>query len=173
MNYLAFRGNFFDKGTFWVTVAVLIFLALYGRKLVGFITAMLDQRANEIRRALDEAAALRREAEAMLREAEAKRAEASLQARAMIENAAREAERMAARLMQEAEDSAKRRERMAMDRITAAESDAVSGVRHAAASLAARAAEIVLRETVDAERDAALIDHAIAGIPAALSRRAA
>jgi F-type H+-transporting ATPase subunit b len=173
MNYGAFHGNFFGTGTFWVTVAVLIFLALYGRKLVGFITAMLDQRAVDIRRELDEAASLRAEAEAMLREAEAKRAEAGRQAQAMIENAAREAERMAAQLMREAEDSAARRERMAMDRIAAAEADAVTGVRNAAATLASRAVEIVLRETVDAGRDAALIDHAIAGIPAALSRRAA
>ncbi len=173
MNYGALHGNLFDKGTFWVTVAVLLFLALYGRKLIGFVTTMLDQRAKDVRRELDEAASLRAEAEAMLREAEARRAEAEAQAKAMIENAAREAERMAAQLMRDAEDAAKRRERMAMDRIKAAESDAVSGVRNAAASLAARAAEIVLRDTIDAERDAALIDHAIAGIPAALSRRAA
>ena len=173
MNYGAFHGNFFDKGTFWVTIAVLIFLALYGRKLIGFVTGMLDQRAIDIRRELDEAASLRAEAEAMLREAEARRADAAKQAQAMIENAAREAERMAAQLMRDAEDAAKRRERMAMERIKAAESDAVSGVRNAAAALAARTAEIVLRETVDAERDAGLIDNAIAGIPAALSRRAA
>jgi F-type H+-transporting ATPase subunit b len=173
MNYGAFHGNFFGTGTFWVTVAVLIFLALYGRKLIGFVTGMLDQRAIDIRRELDEAAKLRAEAEAMLRAAEARRVEAEQQAQSMIENAAREAERMSAQLMRDAEESAKRRERMAMERITAAESDAVSGVRNAAASLAARAAEIVLRETVNAERDAGLIDHAIAGIPAALSRKAA
>ena len=173
MNYIALHGNILDKGTFWVTVAVIIFLILFGRKLVGFITTMLDDRTGMIRRELDEAASLRTEAEAMLREAEAKRAEAEAQAKTMIEQAGREASRMAAELARDAEEAAKRRERMAMDRIAAAETDAVRGVRNAAASLATHAVEIVLRETVDAGRDAALIDNAIAGIPAALGRRAA
>lgn len=173
MNYGAFHHHFWATGTFWVTIAVIIFLFLFGRKVVGFVTDMLDQRSADIRRELDEAARLRAEAETMLRDAEARRAEAARQAEEMIASAAREAERVAADLTREAEAAAKRRERMAMDRITAAEAEALGSVREAAANLATRAVEIALRETLNAERDAALIDAAIARVPAALTRRAA
>ena len=61
-----------------------------------------------------------------------------------------------------------------MDRIAAAEKTAVSEVRHAAADLAGRAAQRMLANGFSAEADAALIDRAIQGLPAALaSRRAA
>lgn len=173
MVFEAFHGVFWNKGTFWVTIAVIIFVILYGRKILKFVTDMLDQRSADIRRELDAATRLRAEAEAMLRDAEARRTEATKQAEAMIAFAAGEAERVAAELMHNAEDAAKRRERMATDRIAAAEAEAVGSVRQAAASLATRTVEIVLRETLGAERDAALIDHAIAAVPSALTRRAA
>lgn len=173
MEYEALTGTLWDKGTFWVTVAVLIFLFFFGRKIVGGVNAMLDQRSSAIQRELDEAARLRSEAEAMLKDAEIRREAALAQARDMLAMAGREAERLSADLLTEAQASARRREQMAQERIAAAESAAVAEVREAAAGLAARAAEQILKETIDDTHDRTLIDRAITGLPAALKPKAA
>lgn len=173
MEYEALQGTLWDKGTFWVTVAVLIFLAFFGRKIVMAVISMLDHRSAAIQRELDEASRLRAEAEAMLKDAEAQREAAIAQAHEMVALAGREAERLAADLLAEAQASARRREQMAQDRIAAAETAAIAEVRASAASLAARATEYILSETVDDKHDAALIDQAISALPAALKRRAA
>ncbi|MGH6996310.1 MAG: F0F1 ATP synthase subunit B, partial [Stellaceae bacterium] len=61
MEYAALHGIIWAKGTFWVAVAVLIFLALAARKIVAAIVTALDDRSTDIRRQLDEAARLRTE----------------------------------------------------------------------------------------------------------------
>ncbi len=157
----------------WVIVAFIIFFVLFGRKLWMPMGAMLDSRATAVRAELEEAARLRREAEAMLRDAQVRR-DASLQeATALIEGARAEAQRVTQAAAAEAEQAARRREQMALDRIAAAEKAAVTEVRVAATEIAASAAELVIRGTLGADADAALVDHAIAGLPAALSRKAA
>jgi len=173
MEYQALHGPLWNQGTFWVTAAVLIFLFFFGRKIVGFIIDMLDKRSAEISASLAEAARLRAEAEKMLVDAEARRIEAEAQANAMIEAAGREAQRMAAELAEAAAANARRREKMAMERIAAAETASIAEVRAAATDLATKAAESVLRDSVDATKDAGLIDSAISTLPASFRRSAA
>jgi F-type H+-transporting ATPase subunit b len=62
---------------------------------------------------------------------------------------------------------------MAMDRIAAAEKAAIDEVRIAAANVAAAAAESVLRENLTVEAGSAIVDRAIAQLPAAMSGRRA
>ncbi|MCW8308311.1 F0F1 ATP synthase subunit B [Acidiphilium sp. PA] len=173
MQYEAMHGVFWIKGTFWVTVAVLIFLGFFGRKLINAIISMLDRRSQAIQQELDEAAQLRLEAERMLKDAEARREAAIAQAADMVALAGREAERLAAELLAEAEASARRREQMAKARIAAAETAAIAEVRQAAANLAVKAAERILAETIDGEHDRSLVDQAINDLPAALRKQAA
>lgn len=110
----------------------------------------------------------------MLKDAQRQREQAAVEAKAMLDHARSEATNVAEAARKEAADAAKRRERMAMDRISAAEKAAVTEVRQAAADIAARAAEQVIAGGFGAEQDAALLDRAIQGLPAALaSRRAA
>ncbi len=157
----------------WVIVAFIIFFVLFGRKLWTPLAKMLDGRAAAVRLELEEAARLRREAETMLRVAQERREESLRDAQALIEGARTEAHRVTEAAAAEAEAAARRREQMALDRIAAAEKAAVTEVRVAATEIAAAAAEQVIRGTLDAQADAGLIDHAIAGLPAALSRKAA
>ncbi len=134
---------------------------------------MLDARAAAVKAELEEAARLRREAEAMLRDAEKQRADALTEAKAFIEGARAEADRLAAAAAAEAEASAKRREQMAIDRIAAAEKAAVDDVRLAAVDVATTAARQVLAEGLSAEADSGLIDQAITQLPSALAARRA
>ncbi len=158
----------------WVGLGFFIFYALFGRRLWAAITGLLDKRAAAIRTELSEASRLRTEAEAMLKDAQSQREQALKDSQAMLERARSQAADVASAAQKEAADTAKRREKMAMDRIAAAEKAAITEVQQAAADIASRAAEQVIAQGFGAEQDAALVDRAIQGLPAALaSRRAA
>lgn len=166
-------GHIFADPKTWVGVAFTIFFALFGRKLFTVLMATLDKRGASIQAELDEASRLRREAEAMLKDATVQRETATRDATALLEQARAEAGRLAEAARNDAATAATRRERMAMDRIGAAEKAAVTEVRLAAADIAARAAGQVIAQTLSADTDAALIDRAIGGLPAALAGRRA
>lgn len=157
----------------WVGVAFIIFFLIFGRMMWRSVTKVLDKRAETIRAELDGAARLRAEAEVLLAEANQQRIQATKDAEAMLARAHEEAIRVADQARTDAAAAATRRERMAMDRIGAAEKAAVTEVRLAAADIAARAAERVIAQSLDAEKDGPLIDRAIQGLPAALSERRA
>lgn len=165
--------SLFEDPRTWVAIAFVIFFVLFGRKLWGALTKILDARATAVRAELDEASRLRREAEAMLKDAETRRAAALKDAAALIEGAKHEAIRVAAAATQEAEHASIRREKMAMDRIAAAEKTAVDSVRFMAAEIATEAARKVISEGLSQEAGSALVDNAIAQLPAALARKAA
>ena len=162
------HGSLLADPRFWVGAAFFLFFLIFGGKAWTAATKMLDGRAAAIRAELDEASRLRREAEAMLADATAQREAALRDSQTMLENARAEARRVADAARTDAAASAARREKQAMDRIVSAEKAAMGEVRLAAADLAARAAEQVIRTTLSADADAALIDHAIQGLPAAL-----
>jgi F-type H+-transporting ATPase subunit b len=173
MQYESLMSIPWSHGTFWVFIAVVIFAVLFGRKIVTPVLAALDQRAATVRQSLDEAARLKVEAEAMLADAKQKRAEAIAEAKDILERAKAEAARTAAELAAEAEQRAKARERMMQERIDAAQASAISEVRTAAIDVAIAATAEVLRKGLSGEQDARLVDHAIAEVPAAFTRRAA
>jgi F-type H+-transporting ATPase subunit b len=165
--------HFFAEPRSWVAIAFVIFFVIFGGKLWTAMSGILDKHAATIRSELDEASRLRSEAEAMLADAKARREAALTDAKALIASAHAEAGRVAEQARIDVEASGRRREQMAMDRIAAAEKAAVTEVRLAAADIAARAAQEVIAATLSTEADAPIIDRAIAGLPAALTRRAA
>jgi F-type H+-transporting ATPase subunit b len=165
--------SFFAEPRSWVAIAFVIFFVIFGRKLWAALAAILDQRAASIRAELAEAQRLRQEAEALLADAKARRETALADAQRMLAGAKAEAQLLATTAAAEAEASARRREQMALDRITAAEKAAVDEVRVTAANLASVAAERVIRDSLGAEANATLVDHAIVGLPAALAAKRA
>ncbi len=171
MEYHALTFAPWLTGTFWVAMAVLVFAVLFGKKIGIPLGGMLDARATAVRTALDEAAALKAEAEAMLADAKQRQTQAIADAKQILASAHAEAERMSEELADEAEATAKRRERMALDRIAAAEQAALHEVRSIAIDVATAAASQALRNGFAANEGGAMIDHAIAGIPAALHQK--
>jgi F-type H+-transporting ATPase subunit b len=170
MEYQALHPNFWAHGAFWVAVAIVIFAVLFWRKIAAPVAGMLDGRTNAVREALAEAARLKAEAEAMLADAKARQEQAMADAKQILADAHDEAARMSAALAAEAQATAKRREAMALQRIEAAEKSAVNEVRVAAIDIATAAAAQILRQGLDAQTAAAMIDHAITSVPAALRR---
>ncbi len=165
------EASFFAEPRNWVALAFIVFFVLFGRKLWGAITALLDDRAAKIRAELDEAARLRADAQAMLQDAQTRRDAAVVEAKQLLDGAKVEAARLAQEAAAEAEAAAHRREQMALDRIAAAEKAAVDEVRTTAAEVATVAARQVIAEGLSAEADGRLIDQAITQLPAALAQR--
>jgi F-type H+-transporting ATPase subunit b len=159
---------FFANPENWVAISIILFAVLFGRKIWGALTQILDDRGKAVQAELDEASRLRKEAEAMREEAQSQRVAALEEAKRLLEGAQAEAARVTAAAATEAEASARRRERMALDRIAAAEKAAVDEVRNAAAEVATVATRDVIARTLSGDADARLVDQAISQLPTAL-----
>ena len=150
----------------WVYVGLTIFflLAIFVAKAPAKITALLDGRIADTRRALDEAKALRAEAEALLAQAKVRQAETHKDAEGILAHAKIEAGQIVAQAKIDADDLITRRGKMAEDKIGAAERAAIAKVRAKAASAAASAAADMIARRHDATADKALVDRTIAGL---------
>lgn len=147
---------------FVVTIAFLIFLGVLAYfKIPGLLGGMLDKRGAAIRRDLDEARALRDEAQKVLAEFERRHRDVKGQADRIVERARAEVSASAEQARADIEASVARRLRAAHDRIASAEADAVRAVRERAISVAVSAAADVLSGQMNAQRANALIDASI------------
>jgi F-type H+-transporting ATPase subunit b len=150
---------------FWVLVAFLAFVGLlmyYG--VPALVGKALDDRADAIRKELDDARKLREDAQALLADYQNKAREAENEARSIIEQAKREAEAMAAESKKSLVESLERRSKMAEEKIARAEAQAVSEVRATAVGSAIAAAEKLLKARVPGATGDALISEAIQGL---------
>ncbi|ARR52468.1 ATP synthase subunit B [Rhizorhabdus wittichii DC-6] len=148
--------------TAWVSLAmVIVILLLLWKKVPSVIGASLDKKIASIRANLDEAAALRADAEKLKAEYEAKAKAAAKEAEEMLAHARSEAEAIVSQARVDATALIERRGKMAEDKIAAAERGAVAEVRAKAASAAAAAAGALIAERNNAKADKALIDGTI------------
>lgn len=149
----------------WVSLAmtVLILIALW-LGVPKVLTSSLDSSIAEIRKQLDEAKALRSEAEALRAEYASKIANAEKDAAAMLDHAKHEAEAIVAKAEADTTAVIARREKMAEDKIAAAERGALADLRAKAAQAAAAAAGGLIAQNHSAKADKALVDQAIGSI---------
>lgn len=151
--------------TVWVSIAMAAFIAiLLWKKVPGLITRGLDKQIAAIKARLDEAKALRAEAEALRDEYARKIASVEAQAAEMVAHADEEAKALVAKAKKDADELVKRRGKMAEDKIAAAERAALDSVRARAADAAAKAAASIIAQKHDAGADKALVDNTIAGL---------
>ncbi len=149
----------------WVALSmIVVILLMVWKKVPQLIGRGLDAKIATIRKQLDEAAALRAEAEAMRADIQKKAAEAHKEAEAILKGAQTEANQLVAQAKIDADQLIERRAKMAEDKIAAAERSAIADVRARAASAAASAAAAIIGQRHDAGADKALIDRTIAGL---------
>jgi F-type H+-transporting ATPase subunit b len=155
----------FHDPEFWVLVGFLIFFVLLGRTFWKLLKGGLDGRAAKVQEQLNEATALRAEAQSLLDSYRAKQEQAVKDAADILESAKTEAERM----REEGEASLKRtlavREAQARDRIALAEQNATQSIKAIAAEIAIRAATGLVAESIDQDGANALVDRAIDALP--------
>ena len=149
---------------FWVAVAFVIFAALMLWKVKSLITDALDSRAGGISKELDDAAALREEAQALLASYQRKQRDALAEADDIVAQAKVEAERLAADAEVALEAEIKRRTEMALEKITQAETQVVQEVRNTAIDVAIKAAGSLIKENIDEAKAASLINESIGDI---------
>lgn len=146
-----------------LAMLVVILLALW-KKVPAMIAGALDGQIAGIKQQLDQATALRAEAENIKSEYEAKAKQAIVDADAMKASAEAEAKLIVARAKSDATALIERRAKAAEEKIAAAERAAIADVRNKAASAAAAAAAQLIAAHHDAKADAALIDQSIASL---------
>lgn len=131
---------------FWVALSFVVFVAivLYYR-VPAIVTKSLDDRADAIRKELDEARKLREEAQALLSDYQRKAREAENEAKSIIEQAKIEAEALATDSRKALIESLERRSRIAEEKIARAETQALSEVRSTAVETAIAAAHEILK----------------------------
>jgi len=168
---LAASGPFFSLGNtdFVVLIAFLLFVGvLVYYKVPGLLGRLLDKRAETIRAELDEARALREEAQEILASYERRAREAAEQAERIIKHARKEAEDAAEAAKADMERSVQRRLQAAEEQIASAEANAIPSVSERAVAVAVGAAGDVIAARITARQDAELIDAAIADVKARL-----
>lgn len=168
---LAAEKPFFSLANtdFIVWIGFLIFVGI----LVYFgvpktIAGMLDKRAEGIKSDLDEARALRDEAQSLLASFERKSAEVKEQAERIVAAAKEDAEKAAEQAKVDLDASIARRIAAAEDQIASAEASALRSVRDRAVSAAVAAAGEVLAKDMDGARADALFDEALETVKAKL-----
>lgn len=147
---------------FWVAISFLAFVGVLMKMGVpSLITKALDDRADAVRKELDQARRLREEAQDLLADYQRKQRAADEEAKAIIEQARREAETMKAESAKSLKEQLERRTRLAEDKIARAEAQAVSEVRAAAVDAAMAASERIIGDKLKADGGADLINRSI------------
>ncbi|SFC50314.1 F0F1 ATP synthase subunit B [Tropicimonas isoalkanivorans] len=168
---LAATGPFFSLGNtnFVVLIAFLVFVAiLLYFKVPATLTGMLDKRAETIRSDLDEARALREEAQTVLAEFERKQKDVAEQAELIVEQAKRDAEAAAEQAKADLAASIERRIQAAEDQIASAEANAVAEVKNKAVNVAIAAAADVIAKNMSDQDASQMIDESIKTVDAKL-----
>ena len=168
---LAASGPFFSLGNtnFVVLIAFLLFVGvLFYLKVPSKMGGLLDKRAEGIQSDLDEARALREEAQTLLASYERKQKEVQEQADRIVTQAKSEAQAAAEEAKADLKASIKRRLQAAEDQIASAEAGAVKEVRDQAIMIAIGAANDVIAKQMTATAGNKLIDEAIAEVDAKL-----
>jgi F-type H+-transporting ATPase subunit b len=148
----------------YVSVAIFILLAIFVGKLPSLITKALDDRIAGVKRQLDEAKAVRAEAEALLVDANRRRDAATKDAEAIVARAHAEAAELIASSEKAATLTIERRTAAAEAKIAAAERAAEAELRADVARRVTAAAATLIAAKTDKKLAAKLADDAIAGL---------
>ena len=129
-----------------VAIAFVIFIVLVVWKGTKKLTAGLDQRADAIRKQLDETQNLREEAQAALASYQRQQRDALAEADEIVAQAKVDAERLKVQAETVLTATIKRREEQAVERIAQAEATAIKDVRDQAIELAIGVATKIITE---------------------------
>ena len=129
-----------------VAIAFVIFVVLVAWKGTKKLTAGLDQRADAIRKQLDETQNLREEAQAALASYQRQQRDALAEADEIVAQAKADAERLKIQAESVLTATIKRREEQAVERIAQAEATAIKDVRDQAIELAIGVATKIISE---------------------------
>jgi len=162
LTILAGDVSLIDSASFWVAISFFGFVALLVYyKVPALLGGMLDARADAIRKELDEARRLREEAQALLADYQKKRESAEEEAKAIVDQARREADLLTAETRKNLAETVERRTKIAQEKIARAEAQALAEVRSVAVDTAVAAAQRLLQGQVSSTSGGGLVDQSI------------
>jgi len=167
----AAKGPFFSLANtdFVVLIAFVAFIGvLFYFKIPSKVSGMLDSRAEGIRSELDEARAIREEAQDLLASYERQQREVQARTDRIIAHAKQEAADAAEKAKEDLQASIERRMKAAEEQIASAEAAAVKEVRDSAIAVAIAAARDVIAKQMTAKDASRMIDDAIGEVGAKL-----
>jgi F-type H+-transporting ATPase subunit b len=157
--------GFLNDTNIVVAIGFVIFVAvLLYYKVPGMLANKLDERAVRIKQELDEARALREEAQTLLASFERRHKEVKAQAEDIVTAARSEAEKAAEAAKEDIRRSVARRLQTATEQIDAAEQAAIRQIKDRAVAVAIAAAGDVMGERIKAADANRLIDAAISEV---------
>jgi F-type H+-transporting ATPase subunit b len=159
----------FSDPSFWVGLAFVLVVGYLARPIARSVSASLDGRADKIRTQIEDARKLREEAQALLAEYQRKQRDALSEAESIVAQAKEEANRMKVQAEKDLEHSIARRQSQALERIAQSEAQAIASVRNTAVDVAVAAAEKLITDQMNGDRQAALIDQSIKDLPGRLN----
>ena len=146
--------GFLSTPEFWVAVSFFIFLgALFYFGVHKKIATLLDARAAQIAKELEEARRLREEAEKVLADYRRKQSEAASEADSIVA--------LAAETRKSVKEHFERRMKLAEDKIARAEAEAVREVRSVAVDAAVAAAQALIAANLTPDRAEKLVSQSI------------
>lgn len=143
---------------FWVAISFLLFLFVAVRTGYGKVIGGLDNKIESIRKEIQEAEALRVEAQELLAQYRRKQKDALNEAESIINHARTHAESIIAQADEDLKLVMQRREAQLQDRLQRIEDAAVQDVKTYAASLAVDTARDLIYNRLDKKADASLIE---------------
>jgi len=159
----------FTDPTFWVATAFVAFIGLLVYlKVPGKVGEALDKRADKIKADLDEAEALRDEAQDLLATYQKKQRDAVKEAEDIAAHAKSEAERILEQGRKHLDETVARREKLALDRIAQAEAAALDEVKARTVEIALDATRELLSQKMADKKADQLVDTAIKELPGKL-----
>lgn len=158
-------GGLLQDPNSWVAIGFVVFVAFAGKKLWTALSGILDTHAATVKRQIDEASALRKEAETLLVEAKAQADKAKADAAQLTADAHAAAERLKVELQAELEATLARRQKAALDKIAQAEASALADVKNETIRIAIQATGALLAANATGDAAARLVDQAIADLP--------
>ena len=146
----------------WVSLGFLVVVVLFAymgvhKKMAG----ALDKRAQKIADEIDEARRLREEAQELLAQYQRRQREAEEEAQGIIDQAKRDAKRLAAESRDKINDQLGRRMKAAEEKIARAEAQAIAEVRSQTADVAIAAAGDIIGARMDQGAQSAMAERAI------------
>jgi F-type H+-transporting ATPase subunit b len=151
----------FKDPAFWVGLAFVLVVGFLAKPIMRSVSGSLDGRADKIRAQIEEARKLREEAQALLAEYQRKQRDALSEAEHIVAQAKDEAIRMKAQAEKDLEHTIERRKAQALERIAQSEAQAIASVRNTAVDVAIAAAEKLITDQMNGDRQNALVDQSI------------
>lgn len=145
-----------------VTIVIFVVLvAVLGKYAWGPILSGLRAREEKIRKDIADAEATRARAEATLREYNQQLATAEQKVRDLLNQAATDAEKLAAQVRTRAQQEAEETRERALKDIEAARQQALAEIYEQTADLATRVAEKILRRNINADDQRELVNQSL------------